>query len=289
MNPLPTDSEVSWQPEEPAEILGILDLDHPGAHDPEYRKRREHIGQVAKDFRKNPAIIPLVEYTKDEHKTWQTVNDILSDLHPTRACSMYLRARKHLDIPRDHIPQMRELSAIVSRFNGMKLAPVEGLIDSRSFLTSLANKRMFCTQYIRHHSRPTFTPEPDIIHEFLGHVPTFADPDLVSFSKLIGEAAKIATLPQLTQLERLYWYTLEYGLIEENGQPKAFGAGPLAGIEDLNNAFKPDADIRPFTMAEVLNTDYQYSFIQQRYFIIPSFEFLRKETEKLIATFLLKP
>ncbi len=270
---------------EPKNILQILDLDHPGAKDPDYRIRREMIARLARQYRQNPNIVPTLEYTQEEHATWREVYGMLDELHPERACAMYNRARKILEIPKDRIPQMRDLSERIRRFNGMRLGPIEGLVDSRSFLVSLADKRMFCTQYVRHHSRPTFTPEPDIIHELLGHAPTFADADFVEFSRLLGQAAHAANDEELKQIERLYWFTLEYGLIEEQGKPKAFGAGLLAGIEDMNNAFKTDADIRPFVLDEVIATDYNYSFMQPRYFIIPSFEFLKQETARLIGRF----
>ncbi len=286
MNPQPNEPQETEAPlEAPQATMEILDLDHPGATDPDYRVRREHIATLAREYRANPSIVPTLEYTGDEHATWREVSTILNDLHPDRACNMYLRAKKILEIPTDHIPQMRELSERIRRFNGMRLGPVEGLIDSRSFLVSLANKRMFCTQYVRHHSRPTFSPEPDIIHEVQGHAPTFADADFVEFSRLLGEAARVASDEELKQIERLYWFTLEYGMIEEKGKPKAFGAGLLAGIEDMNNAFKTNADIRPFVLDEVINTEYNYSFMQDKYFIIPSFEFLKDETARLLARF----
>lgn len=270
---------------EPQEILTILDLDHPGANDPVYRKRREHITELAKQFRAKPNHIPKLEYTDNEHETWSTVAKELDTLHNERACSLYLDAKPKLNIPSDHIPQMEDLSNAIQHFEGMRLAPVEGLVDSRSFLSQLGSGVMLCTQYVRHHSRPTFTPEPDVIHEFLGHVPTFANKDLVAFSKMIGQVAKIASEEQLKKLERLYWFTLEYGLIEENGKPKCFGAGLLAGIEDMNNAFKDNADIREFDMKKVLETPYNYSLLQPTYFIIPSFEYLKTETQKLLTTF----
>ncbi|MDO8626555.1 MAG: hypothetical protein Q7K39_03840 [Candidatus Magasanikbacteria bacterium] len=270
---------------EPKEILGIINLDHPGAHDPEYRERREHIATLAKQFRANPRLIPELKYTEAEHETWSIVANELERLHGARACEMYLEARPKLKIPIDHIPQMEDLNRAINRFQGMRLAPVEGLVDSRSFLSQLGNRVMMCTQYVRHHSRPTFTPEPDVIHEFLGHVPTFANKELVEFSQLVGRAAKIATEDQLKKLERLYWFTLEYGLIQEGNGIKAFGAGLLAGIEDMNNAFKPDADIREFSVDEVVKTEYNYSILQPTYFVIPSFEFLRDATKKLLDTF----
>lgn len=268
--------------QEPKQLLAILDLDHPGANDPLYRKRRQEIADAAKEYRLDTDSIPVISYTNEENNTWQSVNILLNQLHPSRACSMYLNARKQLPIDSIRVPQMKELSTTLHNIHGFTLGPIEGLVDSRTFLSQLAEKRMLCTQYIRHHSRPTFTPEPDAIHEFIGHVPMFTNKDVVTFSQLIGEGAKRANEQQLVELERLYWFTLEYGLIEEQGKPKAFGAGLLGGIEDMDNAFKPNADIRKFDLTEIINTDYNYSFLQQRYFIIPSFEFLREETRKLI-------
>lgn len=267
---------------EPKNILQILDLDHPGANDQNYRERREKIAQLARDFRKDPSAIPVITYTKQEDKTWKEMSEILVDLQDKHACSMYLRARKALDIPIDRVPQLRELSRMIAKFNGMTLMPIEGLVDARSFLIHLAHGRMFCTQYVRHHSRPRFTPEPDIVHEVRGHVPTFVDPDLVAFTKMIGRAAMNADDAQMMMLERLYWFTLEYGLIEENGEAKLFGAGPLAGIEDLTRSMANDADIRSFSIDAVIHAEYNYSFIQPFYFIIPSFEFLRKEMEGFV-------
>lgn len=271
--------------DEPKDILEILDLDHPGATDPEYMERRQHIATLAKQYRQDARHVPTLEYTENENKTWQTAFEELEDRHQTRAFNKYLYATKKLEIPRDRVPQLKEMSERIKRFNGMTLGPIEGLVDSRSFLSGLADKRMFCTQYVRHHSRPSFTPEPDIIHEVLGHVPTFADADLVKFSQLMGEAAKVANDEQIKQLERLYWFTLEYGMIEENGNPKAFGAGLLAGIEDMDRAFAGDVPIKPFILDEVINQDYNYSFHQTEFFIIPSFEFLKEETQKLLERF----
>ncbi len=269
---------------EPKEILTIIDVDHPGARGPRYRERREQIAGLAKSFRARPRAIPTLRYTDDEHATWSAVAHELERLHGERACALYLDARQKLQIPSDHIPQMEDLSRAIHRLQGMRLAPVEGLVDSRSFLSQLGSGIMLCTQYVRHHSRLTFTPEPDVIHEFLGHVPTFANQDLVAFSKLLGRAAARANAAQLIKLERLYWFTLEYGLIAEGGQLKCFGAGLLAGIEDMHNAFKPGADIREFVMNEVIATPYDFALLQPTYFVIPSFAHLRRATEQLLDT-----
>lgn len=268
----------------------ILDLDHPGAQDQEYRQRRNEIAELSNNFWEKTSSsgfvhIPQVEYLPNEQKTWQTVNLMLSELLDKNACSSYLKARQILSLPLSKIPQMADLTEALKKLHGFKLFPIAGLVNSKAFLSGLAQKTMLCTQYIRHHSRPTFTPEPDLIHEYIGHAPMFTDQAIVEFSELIGQGALRATPDQLTQLERLYWFTLEYGLIEENGKVKAFGAGLLAGIEDHNNAFKSGADLRPFDLNTVINTPYDYAHLQDKYFVLQSFDQLREATRLLISAF----
>lgn len=271
------------------ETLAILDQDHPGAHDPAYRERREEIAQLARDFRTDPTgEIPLAPYTPEEDMLWRDVNEHLSELHSAHACSAYINARQKMNIPLGKIPQLREISKTLTTFEHFRLAPIEGLVDTRTFLSMLEHGVMLCTQYIRHTSKPKFTPEPDIIHELVGHAPMFVDPHIVQFSKYIGYAAKRATDEQLEQLGRLYWWTIEYGMVEEKGTPKAFGAGMLGGIEDMTRAVSGEAQHRPFILEEVINTDFNYSFVQPTFFVAPSFEFLEQETKRFIETEILR-
>ncbi len=269
-----------------AQNITILDLDHPGARDPKYRLRRDFIATESLRFwQKKNSSLPVIAYLPEEDETWATVNSMLDLLHPERACTQYLRARKKIPFSKKKIPTMKLLDTELRQKTGFGLRPAAGLVDTRTFLTSFADGSMMCTQYVRHASRPTFTPEPDLIHEFIGHVPMFANPEFVSFCRLLGHGARMANDEQLVMLERLFWFTVEYGLIEEKGQPKAFGAGLLAGIEDMNNAFKSGTDIRDFDLQEVITTTYDYSKMQDKYFIIPSFEVLCRVTEKLIRSF----
>ena len=113
----------------------------------------------------------------------------------------------------------------------------------------------------------------------------FVHPEIIALNKLIGKAARTATEEQLLWLNRLYWYSIEYGLIMENGEMKAFGAGLLGGIKDCTNAFSENCVIKPFTIAEVIETDYNYSFEQPHFFVIPSLEWLHKEIEIFIKSF----
>lgn len=259
--------------------LSILPIDHPGAHDHEYRKRRNIIAQAAIDFRKSHKNIPIIEYTDTEHATWQTAVTQLAPLHEKHACSLYLQARARLSIDQQQIPQLNTLSQNLTKLHGFRLEPIEGLVDSRSFLSRLADRVMLCTQYIRHNSRPDYTPEPDIIHEVIGHVPTFTDSDIVAFSEFLGRVALKANQTVLEQLERLYWFTLEFGLIQEKEDIKVFGAGILSSFGEMKHVFSKEVIHRPFRLEDVIRTPFDFSSLQTQVFIVPSFQALRKQTE----------
>jgi phenylalanine-4-hydroxylase len=271
--------------EESIESITLLDLDHPGANDPAYRRRRDEIAALASAWRLTPSRIPDVAYTDEEAETWRTVVSRLDAKHAGRASAAYLRAKKKLAIVPERVPQLSELDDRIARFHGFRLAPVEGLIDSRAFLAALGDGVMRCTQYLRHASRPEYTPEPDLVHEVVGHVPTFTDADFVAFTRLVGRAARTASDERLTCLERLYWFTIEFGLIREQGELKAFGAGLLSSLGEIDHCFGPEVERRPFAMTDVLASPFDFSAMQPRLFVIDSFAALREETEALLRTF----
>jgi phenylalanine-4-hydroxylase len=226
-----------------------------------------------------------VDYTFDEDGVWRKCQALLAELHAAHACQAYAEGRRKLDLPIDRIPQLGEVSEHLRSFQGFRLWPVEGLVLPRIFLRHLERRIMLSTQYIRHPSRPLFTPEPDIIHELLGHAPMFTHRRFVELSELIGTGARLANDEQLEQMSRLYWFTVEFGLIEERGGVRAFGAGLLGGIEDLRRAFSDDADVRPFDLEEIIDLDYDYNHPQPIYFVIPSFDQLHSDVNRLISRF----
>jgi len=142
---------------------------------------------------------------------------------------------------------------------------------------------MSSTQYIRHASHPEYTPEPDIIHEVVGHIPMFADADFVAFSRLLGQAAGHATPEQMPALERLYWFTIEFGLIEEQGQTKIYGAGLLSSFGEMPHALSSHVDRLPFSIEKVIASDYTFSEMQNKLFVIKLFAALKKEVELWLA------
>lgn len=268
------------------EEISSLPLDHPGAHDPAYRARRNYIAELARQYRHDPNhVIPEVVYTKEETAVWRHVSRKLEQAHARRACSFYLEAKQQLGISAFRIPQLGELSAKLTAASGFRLAPIEGLVETRAFLSWLGKRTMLSTQYIRHHSRPDYTPEPDVVHEAIGHIPMFTVPDFADFSEFIGKGAVVATDEQLEQLGRLYWFTVEFGLIEEAGEIKAFGAGLLSSFSELEHAFTDEVERRPFNLEEVIHTKFDYSDMQPLLFVIPSYAYLKEVTQKFIRSF----
>lgn len=268
----------------PFEDIEELPLEHPGAKDPEYRKRRDYIASLAKRFRETGKITD-VEYNEDEQNVWRHVAGELEELHEQRASPFYLKAKKDLGISNERIPQLSEMTERLKQTTGFRLAPIEGLVDTRAFLSWLSWRTMLSTQYIRHHSRPGYTPEPDIVHEAIGHIPMFTNPDFADFSQFIGHGARIATDEQLEGLGRIYWFTVEFGLVEALGEIRAFGAGLLSSFKELEHAFSDEVERRPFVLEDVIEHKYTYSELQPVLYVAHSYKFLKEETRRYINGF----
>lgn len=257
----------------------MLDSNHPGFSDPEYRRRRDQIAEAARAYQ-HPSPIPRVQYTDTEEVVWQSINTLISPIHERRACNLYLRMRDQAALNRNHIPQLDAINTRLSRATGFQLTPVDGLVSPRLFLSTLAEGRMLCTQYIRHHSMPLYTPEPDIVHELLGHVVMFFDPEYCRLNQEIGEAAKVLSDDSLLLLERLYWYSIEFGLVMERGVTRAFGAGllssagELATIEAVPNA--------PFKFESVITYPYDTMYMQRTLFRAGSVDEMYAEIRRCI-------
>jgi len=268
----------------PFEDINELHVDHPGASDLEYRERRDHIAALAKKFRDTGEITD-VDYTEEEQGIWRHVAGRLEELHQKYASPFYLRAKKELGITNDRIPQLTAMSNRLTETTGFRLAPIEGLVDTRAFLSWLSYRVMLSTQYIRHHSRPDYTPEPDIVHEIIGHQPMFTNPAFADYSQFVGHGARKANDQQLEELGRLYWFTVEFGLVQHEGEVKAYGAGLLSSYGELVHAFSDDVERRPFDLEQVINHDYTYSDMQPVLYVIPSYAELKDATRNYIESF----
>jgi phenylalanine-4-hydroxylase len=245
--------QVPWFPRHIAELDRIaahtlqagtdLQSDHPGFHDAAYRERRAKIDGLARSHAHGREI-PIVDYTPAEIATWGAVYRRLTDLHERYACAEYRRAlevmTRECGYSAHCVPQVRTVDEFLRHRTGFRLRPVAGLLDSRNFLNALAFRVFFSTQYLRHHSAPFYTPEPDLCHELIGHAPMFADPAFADLSQEIGLASLGASDAEIERLARCYWFSVEFGLLRERGALKAYGAGLLSSFGELAYACDPE-------------------------------------------------
>ena len=247
-----------------------LDPDHPGFRDPEYRARRNRIAQIAMGYKAGEPI-PPAPYTKEEHEVWQTIWKALQPAHQKHACADYLNCLRRLAFDTNRIPQLDEVSKKVEAISGFRLEPVAGLVQPRVFLESLANGVFLCTQYIRHHSTPLYTPEPDVAHEIIGHAVTLASERLGELNRLFGEAVKRTNVPEsLERLSRVYWFTIEFGVLQEDGKLKAYGTGLLSSAGELEEMHQ--AELRPLDLEAASAHNYDPTHYQSVLFCSDSFE-----------------
>lgn len=288
-------NEVTWFPRHLSELDLIanrildagtdLQANHPGFRDQTYRRRRHELANFALNHKWNKTIAEI-SYTENEIKCWTAVWDRMEPLWEQYACREYLHAMNlmidHCSYGRMRIPRQSDISSFLESTTKFKLRPVAGLLSSRDFLNGLAHRTFFCTQYIRHHSKPLYTPEPDICHELLGHVPMFANQDFCDFSQEIGLASLGASDEDILRLARCYWFSVEFGLCKEfdsetgKDQMKAYGAGLLSSFGELeyacgkneNGATKPK--IKPWDPSRAAMQQFPITMYQPLYFLAES-------------------
>jgi phenylalanine-4-hydroxylase len=269
----------------PAEATELeLEPGHPGLGDEDYLVRRRELFARCRRHRLERLGPPIVDYTPEETRIWREVTPKLDELHVKHASLMYLRAKRALAITQTEIPQLRHLSERVSRETRMHLVPAEGALPYRIFYGYIAKRGFPVTQFLRHGSHPEFTPEPDMIHDCLGHVPPLMHRDYAELLTSIGRAVSATTNGEhVLALKRFSWFSIEFGLISEGGETKVFGSGILSSTGEIPySLFSPEVRREPFVTETVINTDYDPSRMQDHLFVAPSLPFLRHEVESLI-------
>jgi phenylalanine-4-hydroxylase len=283
------DSTVPWFPRKIADLDSFadkvlsygaeLDANHPGFTDPEYRKRRSEITANALKHRHGMPL-PRVQYTPQEVETWGIVFQKLTELYKSHACAehqyIFPLLVHNCGYGKNNIPQIDDISRFLKDCTGWTIRPVMGLLSSRDFLNALAFRVFHSTQYIRHGSAPFYTPEPDICHELLGHVPLFADPDFASFSHEIGLASLGATDSDIKKLATIYWFTVEFGLCREDSGIKAYGAGLLSSFGELSYSLSDQPKLLPFNCQTMADQEYPYNILTQNYHLPTSLFCSRK-------------
>ncbi|SAL95995.1 hypothetical protein [Absidia glauca] len=285
-------SDLDTFAEKVMEMGEELSSDHPGAHDPVYRKRRADITRVAKTYRTGQPI-PAIEYTAEENETWGQVYRRLTSMYTTHACRehqyVFPLLVQNCGYSDKGIPQIDDISRFLKDCTGFTLRPVMGLLSSRDFLNAFAFRVFYSTQYIRHSSKPFYTPEPDCCHELLGHVPLFADPDFADFSQEIGLASLGASDEDIQKLATIFWFTVEFGLCRQEGEIKAYGAGLLSSFGELEYSLSDKPELRPFDPAKTAVQKYPITEFQPVYFVADSFKDAQEKVRDFAANSMNRP
>ncbi|MGK2929934.1 MAG: phenylalanine 4-monooxygenase [Acidimicrobiales bacterium] len=250
--------------------------DHPGVHDEDYRRRRDVIASVGAAHEPGRPI-PDVTYTAEEDEVWRTVSGELTELHRDLACAEYRRGAARLHLPTGRVPQLREVDAAVHGLTGFHIQPVPGLVPAADFYGALADRRFLSTQYIRHHSVPFYTPEPDLIHEIVGHGNMLGSGAFADLYQAAGRASqRVTTDEALEFFSKVFWFTLEFGVVHEEGPAgssiRAYGAGLCSSYGEIQ-VFR-DAEIRDWDLAAMGNLDYDITQYQPVLYAAPSMDFV---------------
>ena len=265
------------------QVVVHLGQDHPGFNDPHYRDRRNAIAAASMDWRSGDPV-PVIEYAEAEHEVWRTVCRELPLKHEKYACRAYREAVAALALPTDRIPQLTEVSDGLAALTGWSYAPAPGLVALRAFLGSLGDKTFHSTQYIRHGAEPLYTPEPDLIHEVIGHANTLAHPDFATVNEQAGLAAqRVETDDALQFLADVFWFSMEFGVVWEDGELRAYGAGILSSYGEIEE-FR-DMEIRAVDFLEMGTIDYDITKYQKVLFAAESWNHMVESVGGFFADF----
>ncbi|MFZ5748997.1 MAG: phenylalanine 4-monooxygenase [Pseudomonadota bacterium] len=219
-------------------------------------------------------------YTPEEHGVWDTLFARQAKLLPGRASAAYLRGLEALKLSESGIPNFDELSDRLMKLTGWRVVAVPGLVPDDVFFDHMANRRFVAGNFIRRADQLDYIQEPDVFHDVFGHVPMLADPVFADYLEAYGRGGMRALgLDALKQLGRLYWYTVEFGLVAEEDGLRIYGSGIVSSSAESVYALESDSPNRiGFDMKRVMRTEYRIDDFQQNYFVIPSFEELLRQT-----------
>jgi phenylalanine-4-hydroxylase len=256
--------------------------EHPGVNDPEYRARRNEIAARALAWSPGQPV-PHVEYTEGEHEIWRTVCRELAPKHERYACAEYRAAARQLGLPQDHVPQLDEVTDLLRPLTGFEYHPAAGLVPLRQFYGSLGERVFHSTQYVRHPSAPLYTPEPDIVHEVIGHGVMLASPRFAAIKQAAGEAAhRVETEAALQFIADVFWFTLEFGVLHEGGELRAYGAGILSSYGEIEE-FR-HVEIRPLDFHEMGMLEYDITHYQPVLYAARSMDHLEESVGAFFET-----
>ncbi len=221
------------------------------------------------------------DYTPEDHATWKTLFERQAQLLPGRACDEFIQGMRDLPIGADQIPDFRRLSDVLMKRTGWQIVAVPGLVPDDVFFEHLANRRFPAGNFIRQRHALDYLEEPDVFHDVFGHVPMLMHPAIADFIQAYGQGGMRAkALGHLSELARVYWYTIEFGLLQQGGDLRLYGAGIASSYTESKFCVESSSPNHiAFDLQRVMRTDYRIDDFQETYFVIRDLDALLEFTQ----------
>jgi phenylalanine-4-hydroxylase len=212
------------------------------------------------------------DYPEDDHRIWGELFNRQMQMLPGRASEAYFEGVDVLGMTPDRLPSLAEMSRRLNDATGWQVARIPGLLHEKDFFNLLANRTFPSTDYIRGRDEMDYTPAPDCFHDMFGHMPMLAQPEFADFYQMFGKAALNAKGADRPRLERFHWFTVEFGLIEQQEDMRIFGAGIISSKNEVTHALSDAVEKIPFDPARITEQDYDVWHLQPLLFVLESFE-----------------
>ena len=216
-------------------------------------------------------------YTSEEHETWNLLYKKQMELLPNRACQEFLEGLKKLNFTVDRIPALADVHEVLQETTGWGLVRVDGLVPEKEFFTLLAQRQFPSTDFIRQRTDLNYTPAPDMFHDLFGHMSLITNKDFASFFQVMGQVGLKAEGELLKEVQRLYWFTVEFGLIQNSGKNRIYGSGILSSPGEVVYSLSEKVKAHTFKVPAVIKQEYDIWHMQEELFVIQSFEQLKQE------------
>lgn len=228
---------------------------------------------MTKYISKQPNPQGVLDWTADENKTWNTLIERQTKIVQTRACAEFLEGLDRIQFSKKHVPQHSEINQRLKNFTGWEVEIVPALIPAKEFFTLLANKKFPAASFIRIPEELDYIQEPDIFHEFYGHVPLLTFKEYANFMEDFGKLALSASPKDRRRLFRIFWFTIEFGLLNTKDGVRAYGGGMLSSIHETVYSVESKVPKRvPFDPLTALRTPYRYDIPQPLYYVLNKFD-----------------
>jgi phenylalanine-4-hydroxylase len=225
---------------------------------------------------REPDVDGFIHYPDAEHEVWQTLISRQMAIIEGRACEEFLDGLEQLCLPQQRIPQLAEINKVLQAKTGWSVARVPALIPFQTFFELLANKQFPVATFIRTREELDYLQEPDIFHEVFGHCPLLTNPWFAEFTHTYGKLGLKATKEERVYLARLYWLTIEFGLVESAQGRKIYGGGILSSPKETQYCLSDAAEHLPFNPVEAMRTPYRIDILQPLYFVLPELKRLNQ-------------